>query len=169
MKRLKLFICVYLIILCVNVVNAVYEEPMGEECVEEISDTQQTETIKKVSEVLGDRWTLAEAIVIGCTNHAKDINLCIEHVFWVANAESSLFKNVSSSNNAFWWMYNWKLKRFSSIEEWIIQWIRLYEKNWWSIRDSGQKWLDWHYCTSSCSYRISNYNVGIAKIRANLY
>lgn len=172
MKQLKIIIAICLFVLCISVANAVYE-PMGDvvEVEEESTDAfvYPTETIWKVSEVLGNRWTLAEAIVIWCMNHSEDLNLCIEQVFWVANAESSLFKNVSSSNNWFWWMQNWTLKRFSSVEEWIVQWIRLREKNGWSVRVSGEQRMKWHYCVSGCSYWITNYNDWIAKVRANLY
>ena len=167
MKQLKLFITLILLLLWLTVANAVYEEPMGETI--EVDEPEETwfiypeGAIRKVSDALGGKWTLAEAIVIWCQNHSEDYNLCIKNVFWIATAESSLFKNVSSSNNAFWRMYNWKLKRFSSLEEWIVQRIKLYEKNNRQVRGlSWQRRMLWKYCTSSCDYRISNYNNWIA-------
>lgn len=166
MKQLKIFIAVLLILLWVSVANAIYEEPMGEiiddNVVEETWFVYPEESIRKVSDALGGKWTLAEAIVIWCQNHSEDYNLCVKNVFWVATAESTLFKRVSSSNNAFWWMYNWKLRRFSSIEEWVVQRIKLYERNNRQVRTTGADWMRWHYCTSECTYWISNYNYWIA-------
>lgn len=168
MKQLKILIIAILLYACLSTVGAIYEEPMGETI--EI-DEQEIETwfvypegaIRKVSDALGGKWTLAEAIVIWCQNHSEDYSLCVKNVFWVASAESSLFKNVSSSNNAFWWMYNWKLRKFSSIEEWIVQRIKLYEKNNRQVRGlSWQRWLNWKYCTSECTYWVTNYNRWIA-------
>ena len=168
MKQLKIFITLILLLLWLTVANAVYEEPMGEtievnEIEEETWFIYPEGAIRKVSDALGGKWTLAEAIVIWCQNHSEDYNLCVKNVFWVANAESSLFKNVSSSNNAFWRMYNWKLRRFSSLEEWIVQRIKLYEKNNRQVRGlSWQRWLDWNYCASECTYWVRNYNQWIA-------
>ena len=167
MKQLKLFIAALLILLWISIANAVYEEPMGE--IIEDNETEETwfiypeESIRKVSDALGGKWTLAEAIVIWCQNHSEDYNLCVKNVFWIANAESSLFKRVSSSNNAFWWMYNWALKRFTSIEEWIVQRIKLYEKNNRQVRGlSWQRRLSWNYCSSECTYWTRNYEYWIA-------
>lgn len=166
MKQLKLFIAALLILFWISIANAVYEEPMGE--IIEDNEPEETwfiypeESIRKVSDALGGKWTLAEAIVIWCQNHSEDFNLCVKNVFWIANAESSLFKRVSSSNNAFWWMYNWTLKRFTSIEEWIVQRIKLYEKNNREVRTTGADWLRGHYCTSECLYWTSNYEYWIA-------
>lgn len=167
MKQLKLFITCLLVLFFIWIANAVYEEPMGETIeVDEVIESwfvYPEGAIRKVSDALGGKWTLAEAIVIWCQNHSEDYSLCVKNVFWIATAESSLFKNVSSSNNAFWWMYKWKLKRFSSIEEWVVQRIKLYEKNNRQVRGlSWQRRILWKYCTSSCDYRISNYNNWIA-------
>ena len=169
MKKLKLIIAICMFILFISTAYAVYE-PMREVeeediVVEEIQEEQfiyPTDLIAKVNSTLGS-WTLAEAIVIWCQNHSEDVDTCIKNVYWVATAESSLFKNVGSSNNAFWLMYKGKLRRFTSIEEWVIQRIKLYEKNNRQARGlSWQRWLDGKYCASECKYRISNYNSGIA-------
>lgn len=167
MKQLKIFFTVVLIFLFLGIADAVYEEPMGETIeVDEVIESwfvYPEGAIRKVSDALGGKWTLAEAIVIWCQNHSEDYSLCVKNVFWIATAESSLFKNVSSSNNAFWWMYKWKLKTFSSIEEWVVQRIKLYEKNNRQVRGlSWQRWLNANYCASDCTYWVSNYNRWIA-------
>lgn len=56
--------------------------------------------LEQVESVVGN-LSISTAIVDGCMNHTEDWYLCINNLMWVANAESSLFKRVSKSNNPF--------------------------------------------------------------------
>lgn len=145
-----------------------------------VTEAFQLEIVNKINAVVWSE-TIAEAIVVGCMNHTENYIKCMRHTFGVANAESSLFKNVSSKNNAFWimekvcgkkpwWEYScsYKVKSYSSVEESVIDFIKKYEKNKWYNRDSGQAWLNGKYCTSQCSNRIPAYNDWMAEFDLSL-
>jgi len=154
----------------------------------EIVDGQQLSTKQVLQLDLINRlnavvWseTIAEAIVVGCMNHTEDYIKCMRQTLGVANAESWIFKKVSSKNNAFWFMEKvcgtqawnpyWcttRLKAYSSVEESVIDFIKKYDKNKWYKRDSGQAWLNWRYCTSQCDNRIPAYNDWMAEFDLSL-
>ena len=138
----------------------------------------QQELIAKLSAVV---WsdTISEAIVVWCMNHAEDYMLCMKHTFGVANAESSLFKNVWSKHNAFGitekkcrnlnamdTACRYGLKSYSSIEESVIDFIKHYERNKWYSRTRGQDRLNGKYCTSQCSNRIPAFNSWMKKFES---
>jgi hypothetical protein len=149
---------------------------------QELSTRQvlQLDLINRLNAVVWSE-TIAEAIVVGCMNHTEDYIKCMKQTLGVANAESGLFKKVSSKNNAFWFMERvcgtqarnpyWcttKLKAYSSVEESVIDFIKKYDKNKWYKRDSGQAWLNWRYCTSQCDNRIPAYNDWMAEFDLSL-
>lgn len=119
----------------------------------------------KVNVLIGD-YSISYAIVNECTTQVYDsYKHCIESVIWVANAESTLFtKWMEPSKNWFGLMYKWKKRKFSSVEESIKVWVSLYKKNNRATRVTGQDWLRWKYCTSSCSHRTKNYSSAIKKL-----
>lgn len=157
--------------------EAVMDEPLYVQEVVILTEEEllQQDLISKISSVV---WsdTISEAIVVGCMNHADDYKLCMKNVFWVANAESSLFKSTWKKNNAFWIMEKtcwnispadracrYKPKQYSSVEESIIDFIKHYEKNKRYTRKKGQDRLNWKYCTSSCQNRVPAYNSWVKK------
>lgn len=175
-KLLKfLFICVVIWFLLGFDTNWLFEEEI--QC-EELSGSLVTEQderelkrlniLEQVESVVDD-LSISTAIVDSCMNTTEDWYLCINNLIWVANAESSLFKRVSSSNNPFGLMYNWNLMRFNSIAESVYYWVQLYQKNQWFKRTNWADWLRGNYCTSQCTYWIANYNSWIAKLNLNKY
>lgn len=122
--------------------------------------------VEKVDNLLGDYIT-SEIIVDNCMAKTENYVLCIKNVIGVANAESSLFKRVSRSNNPFGLMKGGRLQKFASKYDAIIYRIDLYQKNEWYKRNTWADWLRWNYCSSECSYWIANYNDGIAKLSFN--
>lgn len=140
----------------------------------------EREWISKIGKTI---WsdTIAEAIVVWCKNHSTDRQACMRHVFGVANAESSLFKNVSSKNNAFWIMHKkcwvstseWYVcryvpKSYTSVEESVIDFLKLYEKNNWSSRTYWNAWLAWNYCSWACPNWVQNFTDGMIKLDLSL-
>lgn len=160
--------------------DVVIDEPWDVKDVVVLTEEEllQQELIAKLSTVV---WsdTISEAIVVWCMNHAEDYMLCMKHTFGVANAESSLFKNVWSKRNAFGITerkcrkLNWTdsacrygLKKYSSVEESIIDFIKHYERNKWYSRTRGQDRLNGKYCTSQCSNRIPAFNSWMKKFES---
>lgn len=152
------------------------------EIVSEPSTAQvlQLDLIDRLSTVVWSE-TISEAIVIWCMNHSVDYLKCMRDTIGVANAESWIFKKTSSKNNAFGIMERvcgkkgWEkqscrsqLKSYSSIEESVIDFIKLYEKNKWYKRITWQDWLNWKYCTAGCSNRIPAFNAGSAEFDLSL-
>ena len=149
----------------------------------QVLSTKQVLQLDLINRLNAIVWseTIAEAIVVGCMNHTEDYIKCMRQTLGVANAESGMFKKVSSKNNAFGFMeracgtQRWspyqcstRLKAYSSVEESVIDFIKKYEKNKWYKRDSGQAWLDGRYCTSQCSNRIPAYNDWMAEFDLSL-
>lgn len=126
-------------------------------------DTEK-EIAEKLNSLIGD-YNISYAIIHECSTQTDDYKLCVKTVLWVANAESSMFKaGMKPSNNGFWRMYKWKKRKFSSVEESIKEWVAMYVRNNWSKRVTWKDWLNWKYCTSSCSNWTSAYNSAVRKI-----
>jgi len=166
--------------LAVPVRNVVIDEPWDVEDVVVLTEEEllQQELIAKLSAVV---WsdTISEAIVVWCMNHAEDYMLCMKHTFGVANAESSLFKNVWSKLNAFGitekkcrnlnamdTACRYGLKKYSSIEESVIDFIKHYEKNKWYSRTKGQDRIRGKYCISACTNRVPAFNSWMKKFES---
>ena len=130
----------------------------------DIWEATERELASKLNSLVGD-YNISYTIVHECSEQTADYQLCIKNVLWVANAESSMFKNwMKPTNNWFWWLYKGKKKRFSSVQDSIKQWVAMYVRNGWSKRTTGQSRIDNKYCTSSCSNRVSAYNSAVQKI-----
>lgn len=138
------------------------EEIITTDVVEEVSEKDLL--IDKVNWLVNNS-SISEAIVTACMKHTEDYKLCIKNIIWVSNAESSIFKaGMYPSNNWFGWMYQWRKKKFSSVEESIYQWVAMYVKNGWEVRKTGQSWITWRYCASQCTNWVSNYNSAVNKL-----
>lgn len=130
----------------------------------DIREATERELADKLNSLVGD-YNISYTIVHECSEQTADYQLCIKNVLWVANAESSMFKNwMKPTNNWFWWLYKGKKKRFSSVQDSIKQWVAMYVRNGWSKRVTWQDWLRGKYCTSSCSNWVSAYNSAVSKI-----
>lgn len=126
-------------------------------------DTEK-EIAGKLNSLIGD-YNISYTIVHECSVQTSDYKQCIKNVLGVANAESSMFKKwMKPSNNGFWRMYKWKKRKFSSVEESIRLWVTMYVKNGWGKRVTWKDWLNWKYCTSSCSNWTSAYNSAVRKV-----
>lgn len=120
---------------------------------------------EKLNSLIGD-YNISYAVIHECSTQTSDYKLCVQNVLWVANAESSMFKaGMKPTNNGFWWMYKWKKRKFSSVEESIKEWVAMYVRNNWGKRVTWKDRLAWKYCTSSCSNWVSAYNSAIRKIK----
>lgn len=119
---------------------------------------------EKVNALVGD-YNISSTIVEECTTQVPDNYIqCLKSAVWVANAESTLFTRwMSPTNN--WWglMYQWKKRKFSSVEESIQVWVSLYKKNNWGKRTSWNAWV-WTYCMSECKHWAKNYESAIKKL-----
>ena len=119
---------------------------------------------EKLNSLIGD-YNISYAVVHECSIQTNDYKLCIKNVLWVANAESSMFKaGMKPSNNGFWRMYKGKKRKFSSVEESIKLWVAMYVRNGRGKRVTWQDWLNWKYCTSSCSNWTKAYNSAVSKV-----
>jgi hypothetical protein len=126
-------------------------------------DTEK-EIAEKLNSLIGD-YNISYAIIHECSTQTSDYKLCVKNVLWVANAESSMFKaGIKPSNNWFGWMYKWKKRKFSSVEESIKEWVAMYVRNNWGKRVTWKDRLAWKYCTSSCSNWVGAYNSAVRKI-----
>lgn len=126
-------------------------------------DTEK-EIAEKLNSLIGD-YNISYAIIHECSTQTSDYKLCVKNVLWVANAESSMFKaGMKPSNNWFGWMYKWKKRKFSSVEESIKEWVAMYVRNNWGKRVTWKDRLAWKYCTSSCSNWVGAYNSAVRKI-----
>lgn len=120
--------------------------------------------VEKVNSLVGNE-SISYAIVHECATQTDDYMQCIKNVIWVSNAESGMFKQAMyPSNNGFWWMYNWKKKKFSSVEESIKEWVAMYVRNGRETRVTWNDWLRGKYCASECSHWVKNYNSAIKKL-----
>ena len=138
----------------------VYIEPTP--LVEEKSE--QEVLIDKVDLLVEDK-SISEAIVTACMKHQDDYKLCIKNLIGVSNAESGIFKRgMNPSNNGFGRMYQWKKRKFSSVEDSVYKRVQMYTKNHRENRTTWADWLKWKYCTSECAYRIKNYDYAIKKL-----
>ena len=126
-------------------------------------DTEK-EIAEKLNSLIGD-YNISYAIIHECSTQTDDYKLCVQNVLGIANAESSMFKaGMKPSNNWFGWMYKWKKRKFSSVEESIKEWVAMYVRNNWGKRVTWKDRLAWKYCTSSCSNWVSAYNLAVRKI-----
>lgn len=169
MKRIRVIIVILLFILLMmfNRDNAHDEVIITLEEPKYSLETQWRDMIVwKVDNLLGD-YIASEIIVDNCMATQENYILCIKNVVWVANAESTLFKRVSKSNNPFWLMKNGKLQKFDSIYDAIEYRITLYTTNNWHTRTSWADWIAWKYCASEYTYRVQNYNDWISKLKFN--
>lgn len=131
-----------------------------------VDETEQEKLflIEKVDTLVGNE-SVSTAIVEACMKHTEDYRLCIKNVIWVSNAESWMFKaSMKPSNNWFWWMEWWKKKRFSSVEDSIYQWVKMYKRLWWDNRTTWESRLKWKYCASECTNWVYIYNDWIRKL-----
>ena len=181
-KRLKVLIAVMVIILMFMLgFNAWH----GEDIITEVQSTTVAETesvltwsevilytredtekkiAEKLNSLIGD-YNISYAIIHECSTQANDYKLCVKNLLGVANAESSMFKKwMNPSNNGFWWMYKWKKRKFSSVEESIKEWVAMYVRNNWGKRVTWDDWLKWKYCTSGCTNWVKAYNSAAKKI-----
>ena len=167
MRRFKIiFVFAFLFLAFWFKGNAQDEETIIPEVVEEEENLEQIwrdMIVEKVDNLLGD-YISSEIIVDNCMEKTENYILCIKNVVGVANAESSLFKRMNKKNNPFWLMKGWRLQKFDSKYDAIEYRIDLYQEKWWYKRTSWAAWLEWNYCASECSYRISNYNAAINKL-----
>lgn len=185
-KRLKILIAVMTIILVFMLgFNAWHGEDIVTEMqVEPVVDTgsvaswevKEIETViytwedtekeiaEKLNSLIGD-YNISYAIIHECSTQTDDYKLCVQNVLGIANAESSMFKaGMKPSNNWFGWMYKWKKRKFSSVEESIKEWVAMYVRNNWGKRVTWKDRLAWKYCTSSCSNWVGAYNSAVRKI-----
>lgn len=124
----------------------------------------KVEIAEKLTSLIGD-YNISYAIIHECSTQVDDYKLCVINLLGVANAESSMFKaGMKPSNNGFWWMYKWKKRKFSSVEESIKQWVAMYVRNNWGKRVTWDARLKGNYCTSSCSNWVKAYNSAAKKI-----
>jgi len=177
MRLLKLILALLIILLLVKVIS-VYGKTRDTPSVElswnvltwDFQSNYRLLLVDKVNSALGS-YTLAEAVVDWCMNHSDNYYTCMRHVFGVANAESWLFRDLSSANNWFGIMEKcWNtycVKRFSSAEEWVIYFIKLYEKNKRYKRTKGSDWIG-TYCTSACTNWTQAFNEWMAKLDLSL-
>lgn len=116
---------------------------------------------------------LSTHIVYECTTTAKDKIHCIKQIVWVSNSEWTLFKRCSSDNCL--WLMECKQRddKWKCIKYWVIKyeskkhaisdWIRRYNNKRYNLN-----WKDWivraSYCTSTCSFWVSNYWDAIKKL-----
>lgn len=119
---------------------------------------------EKLSTLIGD-YDISYAIIHECSTQLDDYKLCVKNLLGVANAESSMFKKwMNPSNNGFWWMYQWKKRKFSSVEESIKEWVAMYVRNNWGKRVTWEARMQGNYCTSECSWWVKAYNSAVRKI-----
>lgn len=119
---------------------------------------------EELNSLIGD-YNISYTIVHECSSQTEDYQLCIKSVLGVANAESSMFKaGMKPTNNGFWWMYKWKKRKFSSVEESIKEWVAMYVRNGRGKRVTWKDWLNWNYCTSECSNWAKAYNSAVKKV-----
>lgn len=172
MKRIKFvaLVVIFIVIMLWNRDNAYDEVTIIPEVVEENTNVLEQwwrdMIVEKVDNLLDDYIT-SEIIVDNCMSKTENYILCIKNVIGVANAETSLFKKMSRSNNPFGLMKGWRLQKFASKYDAIEYRIDLYQSKWWYKRTTWADWLRWNYCASDCSYRIGNYNAAINKLSFN--
>lgn len=185
-KRLKILIAVMSIILIFmlgfnawhgeDIITEMQVEPVVETGSVASWDVKEIETViytredtekniaEKLSTLIGD-YNISYAIIHECSTQLDDYKLCVKNLLGVANAESSMFKKwMEPSNNWFGWMYQWKKRKFSSVEESIKEWVAMYVRNNWGKRVTWEDRLAWNYCTSDCSNWVSAYNSAVKKI-----
>ena len=185
-KRLKILIAVMSIILIFmlgfnawhgeDIITEMQVEPVVETGSVASWDVKEIETViytwedtkkdiaEKLSTLIGD-YNISYAIIHECSTQLDDYKLCVKNLLGVANAESSMFKKwMEPSNNWFGWMYKWKKRKFSSVEESIKEWVAMYVRNNWGKRVTWDDWLKWNYCTSECSWWVKAYNSAARKI-----
>ena len=147
--------------------TAVSTGAVEEEVIYTWADTEKR-LAEQVNELVGN-YDISYTIVHECSLKVKNYKKCIQDVVGVANAESSIFKKgMYPSNNGFWLMQKtavgYRKRKFSSVEESIKYRVNLYVEKWREKRTTGQDWLNWHYCTSECSWRKKNYSSAIKKL-----
>lgn len=140
----------------------------GQVDVQTLMEATEKRLAEQVDKLVGN-YDISYTIVHECTSKVENYKKCIQDVVGVANAESTIFKKgMYPSNNGFWLMQKTKngyiKRKFSSVEESIKYRVDLYaNKKWWK-RETGQDWINWRYCTSSCSWWIRNYSSAIIRL-----
>lgn len=185
-KRLKILIAVMSIILIFmlgfnawhgeDIITEMQVKPVIETGSVASWDVKEIETViytwedtkkniaEKLSTLIGD-YNISYAIIHECSTQTDDYKLCVKNLLGVANAESSMFKKwMEPSNNWFGWLYKWKKRKFSSVEESIKEWVAMYVRNNWGKRVTWDARLKGNYCTSSCSNWVKAYNSAAKKI-----
>lgn len=185
-KRLKILIAVMSIILIFmlgfnawhgeDIITEMQVKPVVETGSVVSWDVKEVETViytwedtkkniaEKLNTLIGD-YNISYAIIHECSTQLDDYKLCVKNLLGVANAESSMFKKwMEPSNNWFGWMYKWKKRKFSSVEESIKEWVAMYVRNNWGKRVTWDARLKGNYCTSSCSNWVKAYNSAAKKI-----
>lgn len=176
-KQMKILIAV-MIVLIVRILwysqwkawEETYVEPVSLDVTDiNVGDIEEEKSeaevlIEKVDSLVEDE-SISEAIVTACMKHQEDYKLCIKNLIGVSNAESGIFKKgMKPSNNGFGRMYQWKKRKFSSVEDSVYKRVQMYTKNHRENRTTWADWLKWKYCTSECSYWIKNYDYAIKKL-----
>jgi hypothetical protein len=110
-------------------------------------------------------YEIAEHITREAYTNTEDPKLFIKNIIGVSNAEWWIFKHWLY-NNYLWVMArkadgSYWLRHYDTVQLAITHWREMYNRNKWYVRTTAQRWLDWNYCASSCSFRIQNYNAGI--------
>lgn len=184
MRLLKRSIAIMIMLILLILIQHVDGEPDMHPLPAVVDEPQKTEEellqewiMDSINTVVWS-YTISEAIVKWCRD-LDDRMLCMKHVFWVATAESSLFKNVWKKNNAFWITHrkcnklNWTdracrywIKQYWSVEESIYDFIDHYKRNKRYKRTRWQNWISGKYCTSQCSNRIPAFNSWMKKFES---
>lgn len=113
-------------------------------------------------------YEIAEHITWEAYTNTDDPKLFVKNIIWVSMAEWSVFKK---------WLYNNYLGVMSRKSDWSY-WLRhydtvqlaisdrreMYNRNKRYIRTTPEAWLRWHYCTSACTYWVSNFNDAVSKL-----
>ena len=170
MTKLKILIAV-MVILIVFILGysrwqaweEAYLEPISIDVVDE-EPTEAEVLTEKVNSLVGNE-SISEAIVTACMKYQEDYKLCIKNLIWVSNAESGIFKKgMYPSNNGFGRMYQWKKRKFSSVEDSVYKRVQMYTNNHWETRTTWASWLRWNYCASECTYWVRNYDYAVNKL-----
>lgn len=142
----------------------------------ELSQPQATgETKILTSNHIQSLWVskgIADTIIVEC-NKSPDFNHCVKSVLGVANAESWLFANCSTTKNCHGVMERIngqrRLKRFTTYEEGVKDRIQRYIRNKRYVRLTATDRIDkWGYCNRNegdwCVYWGSHYTAIALKI-----
>ena len=109
-------------------------------------------------------YEIAEHITREAYTNTSWAKQFIRAIIWVANAEWWIFQR-GKYNNYLWVMLcsngSCRIRDYVTVQAAITHWREMYNKNKRYVRITAESRLRWHYCTSECSYRVSNYNAWI--------